>query len=232
MPFPRLSFLVGIVVVIASTFAANDPNCGIRGPKPGMLRIVGGRIALPHEFPWQCRLMNMVDKATCGAAILNERWLITAGHCVDGTVGKTSNIEIYCGFHDFGHLEGTETITRSDKVFRHPEYVNVKQDILYNDVALIKLKRSLDLKNVSAHLGSVCIPDEEVDLDRHAGKECIATGWGLTKNPNQSNNILRKVSLKIWKQADCQKQWDKHTLNKANITKGMICFGGGQKSTW
>lgn len=56
-------------------------------------RVIGGRAAVIEEFPWQVSLQKfrlafpipLPDWGhTCGATILNEYWLLTAAHCVDG----------------------------------------------------------------------------------------------------------------------------------------------------
>lgn len=52
-------------------------------------------------------------------------------------------------------------------------------DRIDGDASLLKLERDLKLDDEEKHLGTVCIPDVE-DLDKHAGKTCIATGWGNT----------------------------------------------------
>ena len=62
----------------------NHPQCGLKGPKSDMSRIVGGKEAEPHEFPWMVSMQlgkRNSHHHWCGAAILNERWLLSAGHC-------------------------------------------------------------------------------------------------------------------------------------------------------
>lgn len=43
-------------------------------------RIVGGYDAENGEFPYQVSLQT--KKHFCGGSILNEKWILTAAHCV------------------------------------------------------------------------------------------------------------------------------------------------------
>ena len=53
---------------------------GILGVPP---RIVGGHDAPNHKYPYLVSLrINKDGKHFCSGSILNERWVLTAGHCV------------------------------------------------------------------------------------------------------------------------------------------------------
>ena len=53
-------------------------ECGVRGPsKHPSLYIVGGYDTERWEYPW------MAISGGCAGSLINEQWVITAGHCAD-----------------------------------------------------------------------------------------------------------------------------------------------------
>ena len=58
--------------------------CGTNA-KRFQTRIVGGRPADPSEYPWLAAMVRPVSSGSgqfCGAALISDRHLVTAAHCV------------------------------------------------------------------------------------------------------------------------------------------------------
>lgn len=58
-------------------------DCGIPFNKPieTNARIIGGRESAPHSWPWQVMITDGL--IMCGAALINNEWLLTAAHCTE-----------------------------------------------------------------------------------------------------------------------------------------------------
>lgn len=106
-----MSYVVVILMLVTVASGQNGGTELTTGPTPGsdrfptdcglfnnktlvqQSRVIGGKEAQIEQFPWQVSLQKfrlllplpIPDWGhTCGASIINEYWLLTAAHCVDG----------------------------------------------------------------------------------------------------------------------------------------------------
>ena len=59
-------------------------ECGTRPPLP---RVLGGKEAIPHSWPWQAmiKVKRRQDggwEHRCGASLIHPEWIVTAAHCL------------------------------------------------------------------------------------------------------------------------------------------------------
>lgn len=99
----------------------------------GFERIVGGKDAAEKEVPFIVSLRKY-GQHYCGGTIVNQSWVVTAAHCIDG-VGKPDDVLV--GSLIVEGSAGAQKV-KADKVFVHPDYN--KNGNSGSDIALVKLK--------------------------------------------------------------------------------------------
>ncbi|XP_058462999.1 chymotrypsin-2-like [Malaya genurostris] len=102
-------------------------------------RIAGGNDAAPGQFPYQVSLRDSQLVHFCGGAILNNRWIITAGSCVIGK--EPANVLVLTGSQSL--TEGGTNIP-ADRIIVHP---NFNDTTLLNDVAVIRVRTPIILND-------------------------------------------------------------------------------------
>lgn len=82
------------------------PECGVTTTR----RIVGGTNAEKNEFPWVALLLYN-GQLTCGGAVLNSDYVITAAHCLHQQKKKLFTVKLMQ--HDRKDDDKTKLITRT-----------------------------------------------------------------------------------------------------------------------
>lgn len=100
-----------LLVIFKQKFSINKnvisiTACGIINKKN---RIVGGHETEVNQYPWMAMLMYGT-KFYCGATLINDRYVLTAAHCVHG-FDKT-RISVRLLEHDRNIASETQTITK------------------------------------------------------------------------------------------------------------------------
>ena len=90
-------------------------NCGNNGlyyDEESAWRIVGGQKSNSSEWPWQVALRKIMDLggepiilSSCGGSLINENWILTAGHCVHGS-SEVKDYLVYLGHSNLSKTEG------------------------------------------------------------------------------------------------------------------------------
>ncbi|XP_073741733.1 coagulation factor IX isoform X2 [Callorhinus ursinus] len=86
-------------------------------PLNDLTRIVGGKDAKPGQFPWQVLLNGKVD-AFCGGSIINEKWVVTAAHCIE----PDDKITVVAGEYNTEVREPTEQKRNVIRTILHHSY--------------------------------------------------------------------------------------------------------------
>ncbi|KAJ6225201.1 hypothetical protein RDWZM_003746 [Blomia tropicalis] len=158
--------------------------------KPDDSKVVGGNTASEGQFPYQISLRNRKNQHFCGGSIINEQWILTAAHCVDGETASSMMVVV-----GTNHLDHNGTQYDIAKVISHPSYNPL---FTINDIALIQTNDTIQFND---RIDIVNL----TDTYPQRGSTAILSGWGLTKYPDQSlPNELQFIELRIISNIICR----------------------------
>ncbi len=162
--------------------------------------IINGQPAQITDVPWQVALVeaDITDNRTaqfCGGSILDERWIVTAAHCVtrgNGDVLAADNMQILSGVT---RLDTPATQPRTDvsAIAVHPDYDSATKA---NDIALLRLSTALDLSGPERD--PIALPTQDPTQWPASGTAATISGWGNTSTSGtELPLILQKAVVDI-----------------------------------
>ncbi|XP_051153423.1 uncharacterized protein LOC127276809 isoform X2 [Leptopilina boulardi] len=187
-------------------------ECGIRTQVLSQARIVGGGSSSAGSWPWQVALYKEGDYQ-CGGALINDRWVLSAGHCFYHAQNEHWVARI--GATRKGNFPSPhEQLLRLDYISLHPDYID---NGFINDIALLRLEAPVTF---SDYVRPVCLPESEPK----SGTMCTVTGWGqLFEIGRIFPDTLQEAELPLISTEDCRRKT--LFLPLYRITSGMLCAG-------
>lgn len=179
-------------------------------------RIVGGTEAVPHSHPWIASLTDEKLKLFCGGSLINDRYILTAAHCVPNKTPET--LRVILGHHDFLRLKEA-SVFLIDKIISYPKYVSSDPNQKF-DIALIRLK---DRVAFTDSIQPVCLPGRKLPSEYDL---LIAAGWGQLGEELGTSIRLQEVLLPEVKLPECIRK-----LRTTRITPAHICAGNKFKDS-
>ncbi|KAJ6637209.1 Serine protease easter [Pseudolycoriella hygida] len=198
-------------------------------------RIVGGKKAKEDEFPWMALLEykkpNNRKGFHCGGVLINERYILTAAHCMAAPEMKKLKwilTSVRLGEHDLsterdcfqGECNDAPVDVAVEKLIPHEKYAPTSKS-QENDIALIRLVRPV---RFSKYIKPICLPGgsrlkslvyDDLDLE--------IAGWGQTENSTVSN-VKLKLTIPGVSTAKCNSIYQ--SRNRVTITNNQLCAGG------
>ncbi|KAF2902747.1 hypothetical protein ILUMI_03437 [Ignelater luminosus] len=175
-----------------------------------------------------------INGFTCGGSLINNRYVLTAAHCVGDDI-----VSVRLGEHNVEKDEDCEGDNTIGSQYCADPVVNVEVEErivhtsfdsddknAYNDIALLRLKKEV---NYTRFIQPICLPQlTKLRKKDFEGKKAVVAGWGRTEKKWESD-VKLKVALPIRSNENCSKIYQQHEIN---IQSSQICAGGekGQDS--
>ncbi|XP_076069071.1 trypsin-1-like [Oratosquilla oratoria] len=174
-------------------------------------RVVGGSETARSEYPWMASL-SYRGKLYCGASLVNNKYLVTAAHCIEGV--NKDRVEIVLGAHNM--TDPTDPRRQRRAVSQWWAHKGFNRKTYNNDIGIILLDKAVSLTNF---VRPVCLPKKE--NRSYVGEMGTVTGWGRTKESGKSSPILRNVQVPIITNEECKKK----NYRPDEIMSNMMCAG-------
>ncbi|GAB1604843.1 atrial natriuretic peptide-converting enzyme-like isoform X2 [Argonauta hians] len=186
--------------------------------------LIGADIARKGQWPWMASLRRL-GEMSCSAALLNNQWLITAGHCISKNRMLPFHIDVTLGSTTQSmYIPVNATRRRATSVITHPLLKDDDVHTLHYDIGLIKMERPIPF---TQYIQPICLPPSPSVWKRilsHRNSTCHIAGWGaITQGSHMAVRNLRTLKMHIWNNAICSKM---NKIQNFNINmNSTFCAG-------
>ena len=149
---------------------------------PEPVNIVGGTAAHQGDWPWMVSLQDSFGHS-CGGTLIAPDAVVTAAHCVDGSIANQTSIVINRA--NLQSSDGEEH--KVSEIISHPEYNFFSNDA---DIAILKLETASTVTPIQI------VRSSELELTE-PGTDATILGWGLTSEFGTGTNVLRQAVVPI-----------------------------------
>tara|TARA_R110002049_G_scaffold234457_1_gene407682 strand:- start:520 stop:1911 length:1392 start_codon:yes stop_codon:yes gene_type:complete len=172
-----------------------------------------------QNVPYQVSIQNKSNgNHFCGGSIINNKYVLTAAHCVDVT--NASDITLNVGFSLQNNPGNNLQSYNARRIIVHPNYNNGTNDF---DIAVIEIEGTFSF-NSSVQPVELISPQSLAS--ETIGNQVRVSGWGWTV-PNQSGvaNQLQAVDVPIISNQQADNQLDISSPNHPELTQRMLSTG-------
>lgn len=151
----------------------------------------GGLFAKPDQFPYASWLHIYVNARTrsCGGSLITRNFVLTAAHCVDGSV---EGIDVHLGSID---RSAFPTKIAADAYAFNYEY---NRKTFENDIGLVRLKLSVLHSVAILPTGQIA----QMTFQNNQGYTVRVAGWGQTETGSMSQ-FLKYADLQTLSFGSC-----------------------------
>uniref|UniRef100_A0A8D0RSM0 Inactive serine protease PAMR1 n=1 Tax=Sus scrofa TaxID=9823 RepID=A0A8D0RSM0_PIG len=189
------------------------------------------------RWPWQAAIYRRASGVhggglhkdawflVCSGALVNERTVVAAAHCVTElgrvTVIKTADLKIVLGkfYRDDHRDEKSIQSLRISAIILHPNYDPILLDA---DIAVLKL---LDKARISSRVQPICLAASRDLSTSFQEARITVAGWNIladSRSPGFKNDTLRSGVVRVADSLLCEEQHEDHGI-PVSVTDNMFC---------
>ena len=205
-----------------ASFGSSMSSPELQRTKTSSQRIINGVEAKKEAYPF---VIGLISSSTsedgeispfCGASFIGGHYVLTASHCVDGSVA--SGIDVIVGEHDL--KDRTSGVRyKVAQIYMHEDYDGVATN---NDIAI------LELENAITNVTPIKPLPPELESLLKVGDLLTVMGWGnMSIDGYDFPTVLQEVQVPLYDREKC------NTAYSGGITDVMLCAGfeqGGKDS--
>ncbi|MFD9065850.1 S1 family serine peptidase [Kitasatospora purpeofusca] len=170
--------------------------------------VVGGTAAPAGAYPYQVSVQAQDADAwqpVCGGSIIDQRWVLTAAHCLGGTAGNRLRIAV-----GSNTLAPGGTLYPVQEAIGHEDH-NGNAAGIPNDIGLLKLGTPITYPPLAQ---PIALPDAS---SAYPTGTATLTGKGRTSGSGQGPNTLQQATVTLLTVADCQARWIGQNINANHL---------------
>ncbi|WKX99641.1 hypothetical protein Q1695_014487 [Nippostrongylus brasiliensis] len=208
-----------LLLLLAITGLVVSQRCGHAPIAPREHeKIIGGVEARPYSWPWQVELCSksIFSKRCdlrCGGTLIDDEWVMSAGHCVRHYEDNPRMFGIKLGTYDFrDDDEEGEELRDVAEIHVHPKF-GTPHPFSF-DISLLRLAKPV---NFTKHIQPICVARSLERISENMTG--YVTGWGSISEGGPVSNKLRQVVVPFLSNKECEKEYH------GEIDETMTCAG-------
>ncbi|KAF0288616.1 Trypsin [Amphibalanus amphitrite] len=226
-PRPVVPFEVGVALnqtrQVDRPVDLNDPICG---KVQTNVRIVGGEVVPRKALPWMVGITSLIGRGPyCGGSIINERFILTAAHCVKNREASRISVLVrkYKRYRDEDQIR-----FYVKQIIKHPDYNKIRSD---SDIAILELRDTLRelISSEDGRVRPICLPSAACGGGSGPAEACLTgrtsliAGWGLLRQDSLDYpDVALQVELPVLSNDKCAEDYANEPFV---ITSNMVCAG-------